>query len=303
MSGATTLVVIVAAGAGGYWLYTEQQRALAAQEAAFRAQLLAQRDDGDSFGDQLKASALNVGVGLLGNFLGNAFGGNSRGASAPIPRASSTPAPTTTGGGLGNILGNFLGSFGAGNIASASPDGGAVAGQLDLPPAGQGTGGLLALIGSVEAPKGYDQVYGGISRRDQPPRPLTTMTVDEVLAWQDSIDPRYQSEAAGRYQVLEDTLRGLRDSGQVSGSALFNARTQDHIGNILLERRGLSDFRAGRISQTQFGQNLSQEWASLPALTRDRSGRTATGQSYYAGDGLNRAHVTISRITDALRSL
>ena len=168
---------------------------------------------------------------------------------------------------------------------------------------GAGLSGLLNLIGGVEAPQGYDQVYGGIRSADQPPKPLTSMTVNEVLAWQDSIDARYPSEAAGRYQVMEDTLRGLVRSGQVSGNARFDRNTQDNIAVILMKRRGLDDYQTGRISADKFAQKLSQEWASLPAITVDKKGRTATGQSYYAGDGLNRSHVAIDTILSAVRSI
>lgn len=168
---------------------------------------------------------------------------------------------------------------------------------------GGGLSSLLNLIGGVEAPKGYDQVYGGIRSADQPPKPLTSMTVNEVLAWQDSIDARYPSEAAGRYQVMEDTLRGLVRSGQVSGNARFDKRTQDDIAVKLMKRRGLDDYQTGRISADKFAQKLSQEWASLPAITVDRKGRRASGQSYYAGDGLNRSHVAIDTILNAVRSI
>ncbi len=178
--------------------------------------------------------------------------------------------------------------------------------HADPTPTGGGGGGLstlLNLIGGVEAPQGYDQVYGGIRSADQPPKPLTSMTVNEVLAWQDSIDARYPSEAAGRYQVMEDTLRGLVRSGQVSGNARFDRNTQDNIAVTLMKRRGLDDYQTGRISADKFAQKLSQEWASLPAITVDKKGRSATGQSYYAGDGLNRSHVTIDTILSAVRSI
>lgn len=175
--------------------------------------------------------------------------------------------------------------------------------QFDRPSVGhsnRGIQGLLNLIGSVEAPKGYDQVWGGIRAKDQPPRPLTTMTVQEVLDWQDSIDSRYNSEAAGRYQFMEDTLRGLVNSGHARPNERFDRATQDRLAVTLMERRGLSDYQAGQISKEKFAQNLSKEWASLPAITRDRSGRPARGQSYYAGDGLNRSHVSQDRILSAV---
>ena len=112
--------------------------------------------------------------------------------------------------------------------------------------------------------------------------------------------PGSPSSAAGRYQVIGPTLQGLIDKGVVSPNDTFDAATQDKISVALMERRGLRDYEAGRISATTFGQRLSQEWAGLPAFTRDRKGRKAQGQSYYAGDGLNAATTTKERVMRAL---
>lgn len=158
---------------------------------------------------------------------------------------------------------------------------------------------LQQVIGEAEAPQGYNQVYGG--SRIQPPRPITTMTVGEVRDWQNrSVNAGSPSSAAGRYQVIGPTLQGLIDQGVVSPNDTFDAATQDKISVALMERRGLRDYEAGRISATTFGQRLSQEWAGLPAFTRDRKGRKAQGQSYYAGDGLNAATTTKDRVMRAL---
>lgn len=138
---------------------------------------------------------------------------------------------------------------------------------------------LLDLLGRAEG-AGYDTIVGYVRKEDYPSRPITTMTVDEVLAWQDSIDPKYDSEASGRYQVIEDTLRGLKASGVVSGSELFNPATQDKIAVALLKIRGLNRFLDGSINAEQFGDNLSFEWASLPIMTGPRK-----GQGRYSGQG------------------
>lgn len=138
----------------------------------------------------------------------------------------------------------------------------------------------------------YQVVYGGIAAKDRPAEALTSMTVAEVLAWQDSIDARYPSEAAGAYQVMEDTLRGLVDAGQIDPDAIFNEATQDYVAELLMKRRGLSKFVAGEISAEDFADNLAREWASFPVV-RDQQGAkryVERGQSYYAGDGLNKAH-------------
>jgi muramidase (phage lysozyme) len=138
---------------------------------------------------------------------------------------------------------------------------------------------LLDLIGRAEG-AGYDTIVGFVNRSDYPSRPITALTVDELLAWQDSIDAKYNSEASGRYQVMEDTLRGLKTRGVVSGSELYNPGTQDNIAIALLKIRGLNRFLDGSINEEQFGDNLAYEWASLPIMTGPR-----TGQGRYSGQG------------------
>lgn len=166
----------------------------------------------------------------------------------------------------------------------------------------RGAGGLLDFIAQFEAPGGYNQVYGG--SKVEPPRPITTMTVREVLAWQDrSVAAGSPSSAAGRYQVIQGTLREQVRAGVVGMDEPFSPKVQDRIGTALLEKRGLSDYQAGRISAAKFGDNLAKEWASLPAQLRDKRGRSAQGQSYYAGDGLNRAHTSQKSVLDKLGDL
>ena len=160
---------------------------------------------------------------------------------------------------------------------------------------------LLDLIGRYESGNDYNKIWGGIGRSDYPSRPLTQMTVQQVLDWQDSIDRKYNSEASGKYQFMEDTLRGLVREGHARPNEMFNAATQDRLAIALLKRRGLDRYRAGTMSATQFAQNLSMEWASFPAQTRDARGRAATGQSYYAGDGLNRSHTSKESVLQAVR--
>lgn len=171
---------------------------------------------------------------------------------------------------------------------------------------------ILALIRRLESegavkPQGaasaYDVVWGGIRKQDRPPRPLTQMTVAEVLAWQDSIDSRYQSEAAGAYQVMEDTLRPLVDAGSISAAARFDRATQDRIATMLLQRRGWDRYLRREISAERFGDMLAREWASFPVHSDQRgaSRQVVAGQSYYAGDGLNAAHVKPAEVIAALR--
>lgn len=162
---------------------------------------------------------------------------------------------------------------------------------------------LLDFIARYESRGNYNIVWGGIKKQHRPPKPLTTLTVGEVLAWQDSIDPFYMSEALGRYQIMEDTLRGMYRSAGVSLDDLFNENTQDRLGLHLLRRRGLDDYLEGKISTEKFAQAISKEWASMPCIIKDKKGRPANGQSYYAGDGLNSAHVSRKDFLEAVESI
>ena len=156
---------------------------------------------------------------------------------------------------------------------------------------------LLDFIAKFESRGDYNIVWGGIKKQDQPPRPLVTMTVGQVLNWQDSIDSRYMSEAAGKYQIMEDTLRDLVTQGHASKSELFNKTTQDKLAVALLRRRGLDRYLSGKISAEVFGNNIAREWASMPVTTGPNKGR-----SYYAGDGLNKAHAGVGPFLNAVRS-
>ena len=123
----------------------------------------------------------------------------------------------------------------------------------------------LDLISTLESGDDPDRVWDGIKKKDRP-RKLTSMTVYEVLQWQDSIDKFYRSEAAGLYQLMEDTLRELVEQGKVDGNSLFDRVTQDYIAVVLMRRRGLSNFLKGRMSIEDFGNRLACEWASLPCV-------------------------------------
>ena len=151
----------------------------------------------------------------------------------------------------------------------------------------------------------YDVCWGGIAKADRPPRRLTQMAVREVLAWQDSIDARYQSEAAGAYQIMEDTLRGLVTQGAVLETVKFNEATQDRLAVTLLEGRGLRKFLAGDMDAETFGDAIAREWASFPVHNgqKGHTRRVEPGQSYYAGDGLNKASATCAEVIAVLRPL
>ncbi len=162
---------------------------------------------------------------------------------------------------------------------------------------------LLDFIGQIEAPRGYDTVYG--NNQGKLPKPLTSMTLAEVLAAQPGWTRSFGSSAAGRYQFMKATLDGLVDQLKLSRSQKLDPDLQDRLGYHLLKRRGYEDFMTGRIGRTEFGKQLAREWASLPVLSatsggvkigKDKYRTVARGQSYYAGDGTNKALVAPERV-------
>lgn len=160
---------------------------------------------------------------------------------------------------------------------------------------------LLSFIGSIEAPQGYDTVFGNNQARL--PKPLTSMTLNEVIAAGPSWTKRFGSSAAGRYQFMRDTLRDLKAQLGLTGSEKLTPDLQDRLAFALLRRRGYDDFDAGRIGVTAFALRLAQEWASLPVLKACRGAhrQLVRGQSYYAGDGLNKALVAPERVEALLK--
>lgn len=165
---------------------------------------------------------------------------------------------------------------------------------------------LLDFIGNKES-EGYDDIVGLVSRSRYPTKPLTQMTIGEVLNWQEAIDDFQLSEAVGRYQILEDTLRGYNNDRGVgpgnplytraglSAGDLFSPENQDKMAMVLMNGRGLQRFIDGKITREQFANNLASEWASLPLVTGPN-----TGRSRYAGDGLNRSLTTVKEFLDVL---
>jgi len=157
---------------------------------------------------------------------------------------------------------------------------------------------LLDFISIPESRGEYNIVWGGIARHDHPPAPLVEMTIGEVLDWQESIDSKYMSEAAGRYQILEDTLRDIYKPAGFTRNDRFDEDTQDALGFYLLKRRGWDDYIAGRIGAEAFANSLAKEWASLPVVSGAKKGR-----SYYGGDGLNKSHVSVSAFLGAVAAV
>lgn len=148
---------------------------------------------------------------------------------------------------------------------------------------------ILDFIASKEAPAGYGTIYG--NKQGKLTKPITSMTLDELIANQAGFTKAFGSSASGRYQFMRATLQGLKTEQKLTGGELFTPDLQDRLAFALLKRRGYAAFIAGTLSRTAFGDQIAMEWASFPVLSASRKGahRTVTrGQTYYAGDGLNK---------------
>jgi muramidase (phage lysozyme) len=147
---------------------------------------------------------------------------------------------------------------------------------------------LTALIRKTETGKTdpavqYETIIGHNQRHLD--KPLTQMTVDEIIAASDSWRKRFKttSGAAGAYQIIKPTLVQLKKDLSLTGSEKFTPALQDRMGEKLCQKRGADQFLAGALSLTAFGNNLAREWASFPVLSPTTRGKQQLkrGQSYY----------------------
>lgn len=134
------------------------------------------------------------------------------------------------------------------------------------------------------------------------PAPITSLTLNAVIAAQRGYTRRFGSSASGRYQFMRATLLGLKREMSLSGFERFDPDLQDLLAYQLLKRRGYAEFASGRMGRTEFGKRLAQEWASFPVLDDTRGAKRAVrrGQSYYAGDGRNKALVSAAAVEKVL---
>lgn len=136
----------------------------------------------------------------------------------------------------------------------------------------------------------YNTIYGGKKVA------LTKMSVKDVLSFQKQrISAGSPSSAVGRFQFIHKTLKGLVKELGISKNALFDGELQDRLGLQLLKRRGLDNFLNGKTNNKQFTKSLSKEWASLP--------KDSSGKSYYAGDNLNKAHISYNELGNSLNKI
>lgn len=155
---------------------------------------------------------------------------------------------------------------------------------------------LLSTIAEGESKGNYNAYFGNAGNTEID---FTAMTVAEVLAWQQRyLAEGHASSAVGKYQFINTTLQGLVHEMQIDETATFDPALQDRLAIRLIQRRGAQDYLRGHITREQFAHNLSQEWAALPRVTGDNP-----SASYYAGDGLNHARLSVDEVLVAIDTL
>lgn len=211
-----------------------------------------------------------------------------KGGGGGAPKGGGTPKPSTAG------KAPSAPSFGK---AAAAATGGAVAAGVGVAAAGYGVSKLLGFIAGKESKGSYNTIYGG----KQVPE-LTNMTLNQVMEAQKKRTLPFGkgSSAAGKYQMMPYVIaEEAKAAGLNPDKDKFSPENQDKMMLARLKRkRGLDDFLSGKISKQQFGNNLAMEFASMPLLS-DVKGKKR-GQSYYAGDGLNKALVSPEQVEAAL---
>jgi hypothetical protein len=141
-------------------------------------------------------------------------------------------------------------------------------------------GNLQQILGKAESPD-YITLAGGRKVRE-----LKNMTVAEI-------GKQFGNKAAGRYQIQRNTaISVLKEAGLDPAKYRFDEAGQERLYDLLLNRRGYKEYRAGKISKEEFATRLSMEWAGLP--------KDISGKSYYEGVGSNKAHIPWG---DVLRAL
>jgi muramidase (phage lysozyme) len=155
---------------------------------------------------------------------------------------------------------------------------------------------ILSLIRVTETGRAdgtaYETIYG--HNEAKLTKPITEMTVDEVQHWQPGFTKNFGSSATGAYQFMFATLKDLVAKLGLTGEEIFNGGLQDELGYELLRRRGYKPWAEAKTSTDTFMIGLAREWASFPVPSQMKGAHRTVkrGQSYYAGDGVNKALVS-----------
>ncbi len=132
---------------------------------------------------------------------------------------------------------------------------------------------------------------------------LTSMTIEEL------IDKQSKKEifAAGRFQIIPQTLKAAVAYLKLDLSLKYNKETQDTLFEeylIKIKRKSIIKY----LEHDGDVEDAIYDWAKEFASAGVRKGKTISGgrvaafegSSYYQGDGLNSAHILPDQMVDAL---
>ncbi len=126
---------------------------------------------------------------------------------------------------------------------------------------------------------GYDVTLGyGAFDPEGFDKPVSQMTLGEIDKFQRGMlkhpDNDLNSSALGKYQIVGETLRGLKKTLGLTDDMVYTPELQEKLGRELLKQRGLAAFRSNpKDGANKFLDEISKEWASM---------LNSVGLSYYS---------------------
>jgi muramidase (phage lysozyme) len=155
-------------------------------------------------------------------------------------------------------------------------------------------GPILDLIASKESGGSYTKMYGG---KENPS--LINMTLQEVSTFQAAHAKKTGSAAMGRYQFMNALGQGAAVG--LKPTDKFSPENQDKmaVGLIVQKRKVTLDMIKSNPDEAMI--RLGMEWAAIgmPKAMKGHRRMVAAGETYYAGDGVNKAHITPEQMREA----
>lgn len=131
---------------------------------------------------------------------------------------------------------------------------------------------------------------------------LSQLTVDEILARNKlpTDDPR-RMNAVGRYQIINSTLRDLKKNMGLSGNELFTPELQDKMFIELLPESAKGYINGKHNDKISAMTDVSKVWSSVgvPVAMQGKHRMIQAGESFYAGDGGNKANAKSIRLVSS----
>ncbi len=156
------------------------------------------------------------------------------------------------------------------------------------------------LIRKYESSGNYD-IYNATKPRLKvfPNGNITGLSLDDIIKKQEN----REMFAVGAYQIIPNTLLEVIKKLDFNGDDLFIKELQDAAFDDYLtrfKRPSIFDYFYKNGGLDRAAKNVAYEWASMPIKSGDGLNRGGTSNgcsSYYAGDGLNSAHLCYDELT------